>query len=73
MKPDPNWRVVQSSKEPRATDTRCPKKFNCRGALVNVTHSMAERLGHIILKCDKCGLSWSISVVEQKDVGVFAC
>lgn len=53
---------TQSSKEPKAADTRCPKQFKCPGWLANVTSRIQEVLGFIHLRCDTCQREWAVRV-----------
>lgn len=43
-------------------DTRC----KCGGTLWNITSLLAEALGIITLRCDKCGKTYGVDTGEKK-------
>jgi hypothetical protein len=57
-------KLYQSTKEPKATDTRCPKQFKCDGTLHTVTSRLEEALGRLRLECSDCHRQWSIKIFE---------
>jgi hypothetical protein len=58
-------KLYQSSKEPKATDTHCPKQFNCNGTLHAITSRLEEFLGILRLQCSDCRRQWSIKIFQN--------
>ena len=64
-------------KEIPATRVRCYRK-NCKGALVNISCRMAEGMGQMTVRCDKCGDHYAIILqegyvaIERKQGGNYA-